>query len=233
MEEKIVIAIVSALAGSLLTIYLKARMEQKKALKEALFYLLEIWHIARVSVLLDSKKLLLMFLENFGKHYPSISISDEERAQMEKQFVQFINACLKPTYSGQGETLNSSYLSSVRKLSSDAPILAFELTGNSNLQALLVALDQYKKETEDRLANEEAKVLFEEFFAKVNQLVYLDALKELEHHLKRLGIRISIGMWIAVSWKLWKLKRYQKKIFKNLLTDFIDRILKDASTDRA
>ena len=228
MDEGTLNIIVGTIIGALLATlgyFYKTRKEQQRTLKKALFHLLEIWYTIRIPTLLNAKFLLQHYANAFRNRFPNVEISNEDEALMGKLMGQQIGIFLKHAYQ-KPIHLSSSYQEVIQNLSGDAPILAFELNGNSNLQTALASLDQYWREIENDVRDEKEKVFVKEFESMVNSFAHQDVLGNLERDLRRLGRRIGISMWLRVSWKLRNQKRTQNKMIKDVISSILNEVNK-------
>lgn len=138
MDEKLVIAVIGSLVVASLSAlgYLyKIRKEQKKALKEALFHLLEIWYAVRLPIVWNAKTFSRLYIDVLRSRHSQVQLSEDDLKKIEEQLGHQVEFFLKQQFNKPNPSLISSYHEVIRKLSGDAPILAFELSGNGSLSS--------------------------------------------------------------------------------------------------
>jgi hypothetical protein len=218
----------------------KANRDDKRKLKKALFYLLEVRYQLKLLVIEDMQ--LNYFIKMFKKHLghiPEIANLDDD--VLKKIIKPLLNKVIEKPFTSEKDRdeLKTNYLKSVDNLSEVDPILAFRLHGRQNvIQLMTEALDRSQSvmgsvpverpEDMERIINA---------IKKTGPKILDEALLDIEMILAGIAKSISRKTFRQVKRRLStvlqpKDQQDMELLFKKLLTAYFDALQTPQSTQQ-
>lgn len=230
--KEILIGVVSVIIGALLSgigYLVKTRYEHKKLLNEALFNLLEIWYVIRISTFFDVSDYMETYLRRVKDRFPEANFTKEDEEQYRQNFPKVVITSLQNFTGPAKEKLHERYLGSIRKLSGIAPILAFELSGNQNLDLYLEHFDKLLNEfsplPSDAKSESESASAMEYFRTHVKKLILSDTVHDLENDLRRLARKCGTKVWYQTVRKIHRIRKREKDLPIKFADEAIDKVI--------
>lgn len=216
-----IIAFFSGIIISLLSgvgFVIKSWLKNKSVLKECLFSLFKLHQALKFIVLVDQGKLREIALERTKAEY-NFSPTPEDDEEVKEFFDHFINSILGPTRAKFEEDLSEEYNTTIKKLASIKPLLAYDISNQLYLNKYLKDMDEViSTDTKDMDRHGV------EYLQKVSQEPAIrESLERLQKYILHIAFKASKISWIQL--------KFFSSIFRDdsIKTDeFMDKYFKRA-----
>lgn len=206
--------------------FYRVRIEKKKNKKLALYLLMEIWHRMSVFYRQDFDDIFEKFLNEIKKKLPGQQISDEEISTSKVQFLPIISDLINNSALSDLEDYQERYQQAVSLISEDDPIFAYKISSASNTKKFLAAIDAYiNKSLAAFETAEEDKILAGILKKNLTGNINLDAIQDLEKHIKHLAMKISIITYFKSISAIKKRKKNLQTIDDETVEEIMAKIL--------
>ena len=225
-NSALILALIGIICGVIGYFY-RARNEQLRNYRLALFIILRIWH-----------RFGLLSRDNFGLEFdflfsrvqqrcPDAKISDEEIKAIKCYFSPFMKKILINRAFEGFESIEAAWDESVRLVSLHDPIFGYELSSISSIRSRLAAMDQYFAAAFGQLDQDDhpETQLVKRIQSKAKSFAHKDAILDIESAIKRLSRKIGILTNLKVQKVLENGKTRLAKIPENETQKIVDEIL--------
>lgn len=184
----------------------KAQRSKKENIKSALYLLLEIWHRMTIFAKIDFEQELESFISEICKKFPKFIMSDKEKTTIKKQFSPILINMLHQIAIEGYNSLEDAFKEAVSNISKDDPVLAYKINNSSNIKGTINHIDRYLQESIKTFGGSQGQ-LENLFSKKIQEMVSIDLLKNLERDVILLSRRLSL----VSEFKVRRLIRKRKK----------------------
>lgn len=221
---KIAVAVISSILLATGYFY-RARRESKKNQKRALYSLLEIWY-----------RLSFFYIDDFGTvfekvmavvqgRYPEQEISSESADAAISAISPIILQAGREAALSDLDGYLESYEEAIRLVAADDPLLAYQIGSAGGTKKILGSIDDYFSKVFAGVEPSEHGPFAAAIRSSVTERMLLEALGELESHIRRLSLKISIRTLLGTSRAIAKRKSFVKDVDDDLIEDLVANVL--------
>lgn len=233
-SEQFVYTVTGVLLGGLITLIgflYKQNLERIRTINEAVFNLLELRHIFRALEGFDEHKATQQYLKIVRRRFPEEAIKleneSEIRAFLSKLFREEFKMLYELVVRSDAARFSEWYFEAIRRLASVEPVLAYELSGNRNIQALLEAMDRLSCLMAEPDGGEPSEDSHEAVRAASSQLAIL-AVRDLVADIRKLAWRSGLRNYFRVLWKTRRKAGSDSELeeqMERFVNEYFDRVM--------
>lgn len=220
----LIAAIVSGIAYQL-----RRSDDRRRVLNGSLFILLEVWHLLKVTTIVEPKALTDAYFSAVRRRFPNLQVSTEEDDGVLAAAMTMLVRQLVAAFESQGQPIRAAFQTSIQQLATVDPLLAFRLSGNENLKSTIevvaTEVDKFLRAKVDGLQDvavgQQALAVFSE---RTKGYLYQDAVNDLERSLRSIALRIGPIMYVRMALRLNRTKPSRLR-FERLMENLVDELL--------
>lgn len=188
--------------------FYRARNENKKNKKLALYSLLEIWHRLSSYYISDVDTLYEKIMHTLMREYPEIKISNQDLELAKAQFTPLIIQSIRDISSFDLSDYQKKYQDVISLISSDDPIFAYKISSASSIDKIADILSNYMDSSFENITDSEENKLFSLVLkGTMTKYVETDSIQELESNIKTLAMKISFGTYFKSVITIYQRKK--------------------------
>ncbi len=223
--QGLLVAVVSSVlvsAGYLI----RARIDNRKNRKLALYSLLEIWHRLSVFYIDDFDPIFDRIMREMQRHFPLEDFSSSSTADAKAAINPILLRISREAALSDVDGYSDSYQGAIQLVASDDPILAYRFSSASSTKKLLGMMDDYFESVLSTLETTSSEgSLFGTMRDTVTNRLLAESIKGLEADIRRLSWKISLGTFVESCMAIRRRKKNLEESDDPLIKDLVAGIL--------
>lgn len=204
----------------------RAKNENKKNKKLALYSLMEIWHRMSTFYIRNIDDLYERVMNSLTKKYPYIEFSKQDLELGKAHFVPLILKSLRDTSSFDLNNYQDKYQDAICLIASDDPIFAYKISSASSVDKFLNMIGTYMDSSLEGITDDvEGSILSSVLKETMTEHVEIDTIKELELNIKALARKISFGTYLTSAITIYQRERKLTKIMNEKIDEIVVDVL--------
>ncbi|MCL2915740.1 hypothetical protein L2725_18455 [Shewanella corallii] len=231
IDSKVLIGLITPILLAIGYFY-RARKENIKNKKIALYILLEIWHRISVFYRKDFDDVFEQVVKEIKRQFPDANISDSEISASKKHFTPILVETARGIALSDLENYQERYQEAISLISSDDPIFAYKITSASQTKKFLKFLDSYlEKSLAPIEENEIGNALSQSLKSHMTKHVEIDSIKDLESDIRKLSLKVSFFTFLSSVYIIRKRRSNLASIGSGEVENLVANVLTPAMTE--
>ncbi|WP_346854533.1 hypothetical protein [uncultured Draconibacterium sp.] len=223
----LIVSIVSIIIGWMLnqlSQWFRTRREDKKKLKEILYYLLELYNLFHRS---DVNKFVGVVKEIVLSKIPEEDQTNELVEVMDKLYGSIAEQFVRPEILNKLEVQLENYEISVKSLASIDPILAYYISTKNNINQTFTQLESVYDGLENEYDQQRQDIATgrEMAFNILKPSLHEENLQEIENQIRKIAWKVNPVVWFKSKRAIARIMLNQNKNLKVELEKYMDAML--------